>query len=145
MQPTANIYFYRGPGFQNATEFGNKSTIPPSFSPRRPSFGRILTINDPNLKEKIATLRFQRTDNEKTRLPDHFPLVHPPPGGPDRRCPLAELQHRRRTPRQFGPFHLPGQRRTIMAMHARGHLHVRRPAFQTAGRPFLRFLKASSS
>ena len=132
MQPMANVFNYRGLDFQNATEFGKKSIIIQVFRPPPRAFGRFLQFYERNLKDKIATLQCQRTQHEKTRPPDIYPIVPPPPRGPERRHPLAELQHRRRAPRQLRPLHLPGQRRTIMVMHARGHLHVRRTALQAA-------------
>ena len=138
MQPMANVPFYIGGDFQNATEIGNKSINSQSFRPHRGPFGRFLTSNERILKDIFATLHRQRTNNEKSAPICHFPCVHPLRMGAEYPYSLPEFQYGRGPARQFGPRHLPGQRRLDLVMYARGHLHVRRPAFQAVGRPFLR-------
>ena len=138
MQPVTNVPFYIGGDFQNATEIGNKSVNSQSFWTHPDPFGRFLTSNDRNLKDIFATLRCQRTNNEKSTSVSHLSRVHPHRMGAEQPYPLPEFQYRRGPSRQFGPRHLPGQRRPDLVMYARRHLHVRRPAFQTAGRSFLR-------
>ena len=138
MEPEANVPFYIGGGFQNATEIGNKSTIFQPLGVPSGRFGRFLVSYERILKDIFATLHRQRTNNEKSAPVCHPPCVLPRRMGPEPPYFLPEFLHRRRPSRQLGPRHLPGQRRPYMVMYARRYLHVRRPAFQAARRRFLR-------
>jgi hypothetical protein len=83
MQPMANVFNYRGPDFQNTTEIGKKSIIIQVFRPPPRAFERFLQFYERNLKDKITTLQCQRTQHEKTRPPDIYPIDPPPPRGPE--------------------------------------------------------------